>query len=138
MLSQGLLLTWLVEDKQVYPKIKKYISVDDFTEEPYGTVAGHLLADLEKGVCEPAAIISLFSDEDEQRKVAELFNSKLPPMETRMEREKALKDVLVAVKRNSYEVFTKRLAQDVNGLNKVIEGKKALEELANVHISLES
>ena len=138
MLSQGLLLTWLVEDKQVYPKIKKYISVDDFTEEPYGEVAKHLLADLEKGVCEPAAIISLFSDEDEQRKVAELFNSKLPPMETRMEREKALKDVLVAVKRNSYEVFTKRLAQDVNGLNKVIEGKKALEELANVHISLES
>ena len=55
-----------------------------------------------------------------------------------MEREKALKDVLIAVKRNSYEVFTKRLAQDVNGLNKVIEGKKALEELANVHISLES
>lgn len=138
MLSQGLLLTWLVEDKQVYPKIKKYISVDDFTEEPYGKVAGHLLADLENGVCEPAAIISLFSDEDEQRKVAELFNSKLPPMETRMEREKALKDVLIAVKRNSYEVFTKRLGQDVNGLNKVIEGKKALEELANVHISLES
>ena len=31
MLSQGLLLTWLVEDKQVYPKIKKYISVDDLS-----------------------------------------------------------------------------------------------------------
>ena len=138
MLSQGLLLTWLVEDKQVYPKIKKYISVDDFTQQPYGKVAEHLLADLERGVCEPAAIISLFSDEDEQRKVAELFNSKLPPMETRMEREKALKDVLVAVKRNSYEVFTNRLSQDVNGLNKVIEGKKALEELAKTHISLDS
>ncbi len=138
MLTQGLLLTWLVEDGQVYPKIRKYISTEDFTEEPYARVATHLLADLEKGVCEPAAIISLFSDEDEQRKVAELFNSKLPPMETLAEREKALKDVLIAVKRNSYEVFTKRLAQDVNGLNKVIEGKKALEELEKVHISLES
>ena len=118
--------------------MKKYLSVEDFTEEPYGKVAEHLLADMEKGICEPAAIVSLFSDEDEQRKVAELFNTKLPPMETLMEREKALKDVLVAVKRNSYEVFTQRLAQDVNGLNKVIEGKKALQELANVHISLES
>ena len=70
--------------------------------------------------------------------MADIFNSKLPPMETRMEREKALKDVLVAVKRNSYEVFTNRLSQDVNGLNKVIEGKKALEELAKTHISLDS
>lgn len=138
MLTQGLLLTWLVEDKQVYPKICQYISAEDFTEEPYARVAEHLLADLEKGICEPAAIISLFSDEDEQRKVAELFNSKLPPMETRSEREKALKDVLIAVKRNSYDVFTKRLAQDVNGLSKVIEGKKALEELEKVHISLDS
>lgn len=136
--SQGLLLTWLIEDRQVYPKIKKYISADDFTQEPYGTAAKHLLAGLENGVCEPAAIISLFSDEEEQRKAAAIFNSKLPPMETLMEREKALKDVLLSVKRNSYEVSAGRLAQDVNSLNKVIEGKKALEELANVHISLES
>lgn len=138
MRSQGLLLTWLVEEPKVFAKISKYLSVEDFTEEPYGKVAEHLLPNLEKGVCEPAAIVSLFEDEDEQRKVAELFNTKLPPMETLQEREKALKDVLVAVKRNSYEVFTKRLAQDVNGLNRVIEGKKALEELAKTHISLES
>ena len=101
-------------------------------------MAEHLLADLEKGICEPAAIISLFQDEEEQRKVAALFNTKLPPMENLSEKEKALKDVLVAVKRNSYEESTKKLAQDVNGLNRVIEGKKALEELSKTHISLES
>ncbi len=138
MRSQGLLLTWLVEEKIVYPKIKKYISAEDFTEEPYGKVAEHLLADLEKGICEPAAIISLFQDEEEQRKVAALFNTKLPPMETLSEKEKALKDVLVAVKKNSYEESSKRLSQDVNGLTRVIEGKKALEELSRTHISLES
>ncbi|MBS7302685.1 MAG: DNA primase [Lachnospiraceae bacterium] len=137
MRSQGLLLTWLVEDERIYPKIKKYISKEDFTEEPYGKAAGYLLPDLEKGICEPASIISLFEDEEEQRKIAEIFNTKLPPMETLSEREKALKDVVLAVKRNSYEVFTQRLAQDVNGLNRVIEGKKALEELAKTHISLE-
>ena len=138
MRSQGLLLTWLVEEQKVYPKIRKYISKEDFTQEPYGKVAEHLLADLEKGICEPAAIISLFQDEEEQRKVAALFNTKLPPMENLSEKEKALKDVLVAVKRNSYEESTKKLAQDVNGLNRVIEGKKALEELSKTHISLES
>ena len=138
MRSQGLLLTWLVEEKMVYPKIKKYISAEDFTEEPYGKVAQHLLADLEKGICEPAAIISLFQDEEEQRKVAAVFNTKLPPMETLAEKEKALKDVLIAVKKNSYEESSKRLSQDVNGLTRVIEGKKALEELSRTHISLES
>ena len=138
MRSQGLLLTWLVEENIVYPKIKKYISAEDFTEEPYGKVAQHLLADLEKGICEPAAIISLFQDEEEQRKVAAVFNTKLPPMETLAEKEKALKDVLVSVKKNSYEESSKRLSQDVNGLTRVIEGKKALEELSRTHISLES
>lgn len=138
MRSQGLLLTWLVEEPQVYQKIKKYILPEDFTEEPYGKAAQHLLADLEKGVCEPASIISLFSDEEEQRKVAALFNTKLPPMENISDKEKALKDVVIAVKRNSYEESTKKLAQDVNGLNRVIEGKKALEELTKTHISLSS
>ena len=138
MRSQGLLLTWLVEEPQVYQKIKKYISPEDFTEEPYGKAAQHLLADLDKGVCEPASIISLFSDEEEQRKVAALFNTKLPPVDNISEKEKALKDVVIAVKRNSYEESTKKLAQDVNGLKRVIEGKKALEELTKTHISLSS
>ena len=136
--DQGLLLTWLVEEPEVYPKIKKYISVEDFTEEPYGIAAGHLLPDLDRGICEPAAIVSLFQDEEQQRQVAALFNTKLPPMDTIMEKEKALKDVLVAVKRNSYEESSKKLAQDVNGLKRVIEGKKALEELGKTHISLQS
>jgi DNA primase len=138
MRSQGLLLTWLVEEPLVYPKIKKYISPEDFTIEPYGKAAQHLLADLDKGVCEPAAIISLFSDEEEQRKVAALFNTKLPPMENLSEKEKALKDVVLAVKRNSYEESSKKLGQDVSSLNRVIEGKKALEELTKTHISLDS
>jgi len=59
-------------------------------------------------------------------------------MDNISEKEKALKDVLIAVKKNSYEESSKRLAQDINGLNRVIEGKKALEELSKTHISLES
>ena len=136
--SQGLLLTWLIEEPVVYQKIKKYISSQDFTVEPYGKAAQHLLADLDKGVCEPASIISLFSDEEEQRKIAALFNTKLPPVENLSEKEKALKDVVLAVKRNSYEESTKKLGQDVSSLNRVIEGKKALEELTKTHISLDS
>ena len=134
--SQRLLITWLVEEPYLYHRIEKYISVKDFTEELYQKVAERLFQDLQKNICEPAAIISLFQDEEEQREVAELFNTKFVEMDSEQAREKAFHDVLMAVKKNSYEFYSLRLASDVNALNQVIEGKKALEELSKTHISL--
>ena len=126
---QKLFLTWLVEEPQLYPKIKKYISAEDFTEELYRKVAGRLFAELEQGKINPAAIISMFTDVEEQREVAELFNTKLQEITTKQEREKAFHDIIVALKKNSYEYASSRLGTDVDALKKAIEGKKALEEL---------
>ena len=135
--SQRLLITWLTDDPALYPKISRYISPEDFTEELYRKVAQRLFQDLEAGKYQPAAIISMFTDEEEQRRVAELFSANLPQLNTRQEREKALHDILYAVKKNSYEQLKDQLGSDVSALNKVIQGKKALEELAKTHISLE-
>ncbi len=52
-------------------------------------------------------------------------------------RKKALHDIVCAVKRNSYERDSAQLGTDVAALNRVIAGKKQLEELAKTHISLE-
>jgi DNA primase len=135
--AQRLLITWLADEPAVYPRIKQYISPEDFTEELYAKVAEKLFAGLEQEGFQPAGIISLFEDEEEQRQAAELFHTSLPQLETRQEREKAFHDILFAVKRNSYEYYTARLGMDVNALTKVVEGKKALETLAKTHISLE-
>ena len=135
--SQRLLLTWLVEEPSLYGKIKKYISTEDFTEDLYKKVAERLFADLEQGQMNPAAIISLFSDEEEQREVAGVFNTRLKELTTRAEQEKAFHDIVLAVKRNSYEYYSAQLGSDVSALNQVIEGKKALEELSKTHISLD-
>lgn len=134
---QRLLLTWLVDEPQLYQKIKQYISPEDFTEELYQKVAERLFAELEQGKIQPAGIVSMFEDEEEQRQAAELFHTTLPHLDTRQEREKAFHDILLSVKRNSYEYYTARLGMDVNALNRVVEGKKALETLAKTHISLE-
>ena len=134
---QKLLLTWLVEEPAAYQKIKKYISPSDFTEDLYKKVAEKLFEELEEGTLNPAAIISLFSDEEEQRKVAGLFNTKLQELSTKAEQEKAFHDIVVAVKRNSLDYFSRQLGTDVSALNQVIEGKKALEELSKTHISLD-
>ena len=104
--TQRLLLTWIVDDPALYPKIARYVAAEDFTEELYRQVAERLFRDLEAGRYQPAAIVSMFQDEEEQRQVAEIFNTNLPRLETRQEREKALHDILYAVKKNSYEHLT--------------------------------
>lgn len=134
---QRLFLTWLVEEPAVYPKVKKYISLEDFTEDLYKKVAERLFEDLEKGEINPAAIISLFTDEEEQREVAGVFNTRLQEITTKQDKEKAFHDIVMALKRNSYDYFSTQLGSDVQALNKVIEGKKALEELSKTHISLD-
>lgn len=135
--SQRLLITWITDEPGIYQKIKKYISAEDFTEELYRKVAGKLFGDLEQGIYSPAGIISMFEDEEEQREAAALFNTNLPQLTTTQEREKAFHDILLAVKKNSYEYYTSKLGTDVNALKQAIDGKKALEELAKTHISLD-
>ena len=83
-------------------------------------------------------MISQFEDEEQQREVAALFHARLAaPAEDKKEREKAFHDILVRVKTNSYEYYSARMGSDMEALKRVIEGKKALEELKNTHISLD-
>ena len=134
--SQRLLLTWITEEPALYPKIRPYIAAADFTEPLYKEVAERLFTDLEKGIYQPAAIISAFEDEQEQRAVAEIFNTQLQEITTPKEREKAFHDIIYAVKKNSFEYYSGRMGSDMNALSQVIAGKKALEELSKTHISL--
>ena len=135
--SQRLLVTWLTDEPALYGKIRKYISPEDFTDELYRKVAERLFQGLEEGSFQPAGLVSMFEDEDEQREVAALFHTNLPRLNTGQEREKAFHDILLAVKKNSYEYYTDKLGTDVGALKQAIEGKKALEELAKTHISLD-
>ena len=135
--SQKLLLTWLVEQPQLYRQISKYISPKDFTEGLYEKVADRMFEELEQGNINPASIISMFEEEEDQREAASLFHTKLERLESTAEQEKALHDIVCAVKRNSYERDSAQLGTDVAALNRVIAGKKQLEELAKTHISLE-
>ncbi len=135
--SQRLLLTWIVEEPEVYPKIRPYIRAEDFTEGLYRQVADRLFAGLEQGAFNPASIISTFEEEEEQRAVAELFNTKLAQLSTDQEKEKAFHDILYAVKKNSFEYYSARTGSDMEAINQVIQVKKELEELSKTHISLQ-
>ncbi len=134
--NQRLLITWITDSPSIYKTVKKYITPEDFTEELYKQVAIKLFEDIENNAYNPAAIISMFSDDEQQRQVAELFSTTLIGLETQADRQKAFHDIVVAVKKNSYEHYSQKLGSDIDALKKVIEGKKALEELQKTHILL--
>lgn len=134
--TQRLLLTWLTDCPQYYEKIKSYILPEDFTDELYQRVARQMFEDIEKEQLNPARIIDMFADEKEQSEAASLFTTELPKLDGIQEREKAFHDILVRVKKNSYDYYLERSGVDITALSRAIEGKKALEELNKMHISL--
>lgn len=141
--AQRLLITWLSEEPWIYDAISEYISEKDFTEELYGRVAKKVIDGILAGELKPAAIISEFTDGEEQREVAALFNTRLtgpgsgmPEPESDIEREHALKDIVLKVKENSYEYYSTRLSGDITALDEAVKGKKLLEKLrrSELHI----
>ncbi len=134
---QRLLITWLVERPEIYPKIKKYIATEDFTEELYREVARKLFEELEEGKADPAGLVDLFPEADKQNEVAKLFHTSIGKLENKSDAERALHDIVCGVKRNSYEYYSQRSGTDISALNQVIAGKKVLEELNKMHISLD-
>ncbi|MCD8366207.1 MAG: DNA primase [Clostridiales bacterium] len=133
--SQRLLLTWLIEDPTLFERIGDYITPEDFTEEVYRRVAGILYEQHAHGEVNPAQIVSMFPDEEQQREVAALFHARLESLDEKRDREKALNETVRRVKHNSIEYRFKHSEQtDAAGLQNLIEERK---RLAKLHISID-
>lgn len=68
--SQRLLLTWLIEDESLFDAVSSYIGPEDFTEEIYRQAAEILFQQHADGEVNPARIVSMFTDEEQQREIA--------------------------------------------------------------------
>ena len=135
--SQKILLTWMASDENVFAQIQKYIHPEDFPEGIYRTVAELLYAQHEQGKLNPAQIMNHFTDEEEHREVAALFNTRIREIKTAHEQEKALKETIIRVKKNSIEERSAKLdPTDIQGLQKLMEAKRALQDLEKLHISI--
>lgn len=136
--SQKLLLTWLIEDTRLFKTIEGLITPEDFTEELYHRVAEKLFEQYKtEGTVNPAQIVSMEAGEEEQREIASLFNATIHEVETQNEMEKALKETIIRIKQNSINYRSDHLdPNDMAGLMKVIEDKRALEKLEKLHISI--
>ncbi len=124
--AQKLLLTWLSERPELYGRIRGEISPDDFNDELYRRVAGLLFGQCERGGANPAQIISSFEDEADQRRVAELFNARLPDMSEGADLEKALRDVISRIRQGSLAAEKERVdVTNLEEMQRFIEAAKA-------------
>ena len=136
--SQKLLLTWLIEYDNLYDKIKDIITPEDFTEDIFRKVAELLYEQKKSGTVNPAQIISLFAEEEEQREVAELFHARIHEVDSATERDKALKETILRVKDNSISYRSAHLEPtDMQGLQQIVADKRTLQNMEKMHISID-
>ncbi|MFG6383775.1 MAG: DNA primase [Lachnospiraceae bacterium] len=135
--SQKLMLTWLIEEPALFEKISPYLGPEDFTEKLYQQAAKVLFAQYQEGELNPAKIIHMFLEEEQQREIAELFNARLKEVTTQAEKEKALKETVIRLKENSISYRSKHLdVTDMIGLQKLVADKKSMQQLYQLQFTL--
>lgn len=131
--SQKLMLTWLIEEPELFAQISTYLSPKDFTEELYRRAAEMVFSQCQEGKLNPAGIISMFTEEEQQREIAALFNARLEKVDTPSEKEKALRETIIRLKENSIVYQSKHLEPtDMEGLQRLITDKKNVEKLRHM------
>ena len=136
--SQKALLTWMIDDDRLFDQISQYISPGDFTESLYRTVAELLYEQRKQGALNPAKILNHFTEEEDHREAASLFNTRIKELRTKEEREQALQETILRVKSYSIEHQTMNLdPTDMRGLQHLMEEKRKLENLKNLNITIQ-
>ena len=139
--SQKLMLTWLVTYPGIFETVEKYLVPSDFVVPLYKEVAQMLWDQRKDGDVNPGRLLNAFTDSEEQREVASLFNATIH-LETKEEQERAFSDALLRIKQESLAEKNKNWdPTDMQALQDLVKAKKDLEELGRkrqqLHISFE-
>ncbi len=134
--SQRLILTWLTEYPGLFETIAAYIHPEDFSDELYREAAAMLYDQLRGGAVNPAQITSHFTDPEQQRTIAQLFNAEVKT-ENPKELEKAVRETVYKVVEHGIAQKSQRHdPTDLQGLQELIDAKRRLQDLKRLHISL--
>lgn len=139
--AQKLMLTWLVTYPGIFSQVERYLSPSDFVTPLYRQVAEMLFAQHREGQVNPAKLLNAFTESEEQREVASLFNATIH-LETEEEQNRAFADALLRIKDESLEERNRSWdPTDMAALQEIVQAKKELEDLGRkrhqLHISFE-
>ena len=132
--SYRLLLSWMIEKPELYGQVKQWITPEDFVESTYQEVAKALFEQMEQGEVIPAKIINRFEEVEEQNLVAAMFQTNFSQEMDRDERQKAITDLIIKIKKHSIDIQAGQ-ATDIGTLQKLTSQKKTLQNKVKVHIS---
>ena len=137
--AQKLMLTWLVTYPGIFDQVEKYISPSDFVVPLYKEVAQMLFDQHKEGESNPGKLLNAFTDSEEQREVASLFNATIH-LENEGEQQRAFSDALLRIKEESLKEKNRTWdPADMAGLQELIKAKKELEDIGRkrqqLHIS---
>lgn len=127
--SQKLLLTWLVNEPKLFENLSGVITPRDFIQPIFYDVASRLFLQYEEEKkVTPAKIINQYTDLEEQKQVAALFNTNFKMEVDPENAEKALTDIVKKVKQDSIE-YAMTQSKDILEWQRLIEEKKKLQNL---------
>jgi DNA primase len=121
--NQGFLLGCLCSFPELFQATEEYLGPDDFTDPLYHEMAVKIFADHEKNCLNPASMLNMFMDsEEEQKKAAAVFNADAILKIGEEERKKAIEDSIrkLRMERLNREGME---AQDIDTLQKIMKEK---------------
>lgn len=130
--AQRILLTYLSDKDKWFKKVAEVISPEDFIDPFYNRVATLFWEQMEGGQANPAQIMNYFEDEEEHRKVTELFVSPIRANLSIEEQEKAVNDAVLKIKKESLD-YRAATATDIAELQQIIKEQNKLQK---IHITL--
>ena len=130
--AEKILLTWMIEDGDIYDKVREYIQPEDFIDPLFKDVAAKIYEQYESGSINPAAIIGSYSDGEMHSEIAAMFSAELSDSLSWSEREKTLNDTVLRVKKSSLD-YKLEHATDAKTMQDII-GRQM--KLNNIHINL--
>lgn len=133
--SYKLLLSWLADEPNLFDDVSKIINKDDFEEEPYRKAAALLYEQFENGEVIPARIINHFEEADEQKAIADIFQTTFKVEMEKDDMEKALNEIVYKIKKYSIDKKLKNMT-DINNLQNLMIEKNKLQNREKMHISL--
>ena len=140
--NEKLLLTWLADEPEIFDQIKPYIKPEHFQEGVARKAAqGYWKILEEHGGGNPASVIGMFESEEEQEEAASLFHTRLAGLNDAREREKALKDIIVSVRKTAADREQKKsengeVELSAESVRRRLEAKKDLQALKGIQLHL--
>ena len=140
--DERFLLSWLADEPEIFSEIAPYLSPEHFRDGIYRQVAEGCWKMLEKEEGgNPASVIAMFETGEEQQEAASMFSKRLDGLTSAQDREKALKELVLRIRRSAaarekeqFVMSGQELSPD--SLKKMLDTKKELEALRSIRFHL--